>query len=107
MSERTVSERAVAGDQLAGEALNDAVSFLYLFASDCGKCCTGATDGDLCESCEEVREKIAVIILYTLAKSNVAGLLAALKRAHMCATWRDDGTCGGCFVSEAIAEAGR
>lgn len=26
----------------------------------------------------------------------------ALKRAHACATLRDDGTCDGCFVSEAL-----
>lgn len=27
----------------------------------------------------------------------------ALRRAHSCATLRDDGTCDGCFVSEALA----
>lgn len=32
-------------------------------------------------------------------------LLAALKKAHACATLQDDGTCLGCFVSEAIAKA--
>lgn len=33
-------------------------------------------------------------------------LRAALKRAHACATLRDDGTCDGCFVSEALKERG-
>lgn len=32
-------------------------------------------------------------------------LLIALKRAHSCATVQADGTCDGCFVSEAIKEA--
>lgn len=32
-------------------------------------------------------------------------LLEALKRAHACATLQSDGTCSGCFVSEAIAKA--
>lgn len=32
-------------------------------------------------------------------------LLEALKKSHACATIQEDGSCGGCFVSEAIANA--
>lgn len=34
--------------------------------------------------------------------TRVRTLSEALRRAHACATLRDDGTCGGCFVSEAL-----
>ena len=33
------------------------------------------------------------------------GLVAALERAHACPTVRNDGTCDGCHVSEALALA--
>lgn len=33
------------------------------------------------------------------------GLRGALARAHACATLRADGTCDGCFVSEALENA--
>ena len=33
------------------------------------------------------------------------GLEGALRRAHACATLREDGTCEGCFVSEALQAA--
>ena len=36
------------------------------------------------------------------ARLRIAELEAALRRAHCCATLQDDGTCGGCFVSEAL-----
>jgi len=36
----------------------------------------------------------------------IAALRQALKRAHNCATLKDDGTCLGCFVSEALATNG-
>ena len=33
------------------------------------------------------------------------GLVMALKRSHACATVKDDGSCEGCFVSEALKAA--
>lgn len=33
------------------------------------------------------------------------GLVEALKRSHACATVKDDGSCEGCFVSEALNAA--
>lgn len=40
-----------------------------------------------------------------IPKTTVDELLEALKRSHGCATLRTDGTCDGCFVSEAIQKA--
>lgn len=35
-------------------------------------------------------------------KDKVLKLKEVLKQAHACATLKEDGTCGGCFVSEAL-----
>ena len=37
-------------------------------------------------------------------RARVVSLRDALVRSHACATLRDDGTCTGCFVSEALRE---
>lgn len=44
-------------------------------------------------------------ITYYIQKSSHDELLEALKKSHACATVRDDGSCDGCFVSEAIQKA--
>lgn len=40
-----------------------------------------------------------------LAVNSHEGLVEALKRSHACATVKDDGSCEGCFVSEALKKA--
>lgn len=37
------------------------------------------------------------------ARRRIAALEAALRRAHDCATLRDDGMCDGCYVSDLLA----
>jgi hypothetical protein len=38
-------------------------------------------------------------------EGRVEELAEVLRRAHACATLREDGTCEGCFVSEALRSA--
>lgn len=43
----------------------------------------------------------AILVLATRARHSRI-LLHVLKLAHACATVRDDGSCGGCFISDAV-----
>lgn len=50
------------------------------------------------------REELAEILGdHAAARTDVARLREALRLAHCCATLREDGTCIGCHVSEALA----
>lgn len=44
----------------------------------------------------------AILVLATRARHSRI-LLHILKLAHSCATVRDDGSCGGCYISDAIS----
>lgn len=67
--------------------------------------------GPMSNGCNCVGERMAFIRTNFIfpeldkMKSSHEGLVEALKRSHACATVRDDGTCDGCFVSEALKKA--
>lgn len=57
------------------------------------------------------REAERAIVELAAVRASLGGKLGVLKealyRAHACATRRDDGTCDGCFVSEALVEVSK
>lgn len=46
--------------------------------------------------------RIVFCAAHAAAKERIDALERALRQAHACATMRDDGTCDGCFVSDAL-----
>ena len=50
-------------------------------------------------------QKMANAEYICIAVNSHDGLVMALKRSHACATVKDDGSCEGCFVSEALKAA--
>ncbi len=58
-----------------------------------------------CPKCNHHNPTMCVMAGQVKGWKERADLLAeALTRAHSCATLRSDGTCDGCFVSEALTK---